>query len=277
MEYKNLIFLHIPKAAGTTLHSILERRYPKSASYSMWEDQERHLAELAQWPESRRNELRLLKGHFAYGVHQHLVGPSTYVTLLRDPVARVISHYYYVRCTPRHYLYEQMMRDNVTLAEYISMKITKEIDNDQVRLLSGVCHSLPYGSLGQEHLEAAKHNVERHFSVVGTSDRFDESLALMGIELGWNWTPYYLEQNVAKDKRKSAPVETAILDNIRHENQLDYELYLWVQARFDAALSRHRDEVERRLVQLRRANLIHRPLMNMVATLQSLITGREKR
>jgi len=29
MDYNNLIFLHIPKAAGSTLHPVLERHYSK--------------------------------------------------------------------------------------------------------------------------------------------------------------------------------------------------------------------------------------------------------
>ena len=37
MSYRNLIFLHIPKAAGTTLHSILESHYPPENTHSIYD------------------------------------------------------------------------------------------------------------------------------------------------------------------------------------------------------------------------------------------------
>jgi len=51
MNYRNLIFLHIPKAAGTTLHTILEKHYPRSSFYSIVEEPKRHLQEFGERPQ----------------------------------------------------------------------------------------------------------------------------------------------------------------------------------------------------------------------------------
>lgn len=269
MNYRNLVFLHIPKAAGTTLHTILEKHYPRSSHYSIFEEPSRQLQELGARPQKDRERIRLLKGHFAYGAHQHLVGPSTYVTLLRNPVDRVISHYYYVKRTSRHYLYQKVTAENMDLAAYITSRLTEELDNGQVRLLCGVDRDIPWGACGREHLEQAKRHITEHFAVAGVLERFDESLALMGHKLDWQWTPHYENQNITKEKNEL--IDSATLDVIRKANELDLELYEWVSARLDKELGDHRDAIAHRLDAMQKAKdmahpldalrkLVHRPI-----------------
>lgn len=269
MNYRNLVFLHIPKAAGTTLHTILEKHYPRASHYSIFEEPARQLQELGARSQKDRDRIRLLKGHFAYGAHQHLVGPSTYVTLLRNPVDRIISHYYYVKRTPRHYLYQKVTAENMDLAAYVTSHLTEELDNDQVRLLSGIERSIPWGGCTHEHLDLAKRNISEHFAVAGVLERFDESLALMGLKLGWKWVPHYENQNITKEKNE--PIDPSILDLIVKSNELDLELYEWVSARLDKELDDHRDAIAHRLDAMQKARktshpfdmlrkLVHRPI-----------------
>lgn len=261
MNYRNLVFLHIPKAAGTTLHTILEKHYPRASHYSIFEEPARQLQELGARPQKQREKIRLLKGHFAYGAHQHLVGPSTYVTLLRNPVDRVISHYYYVKRTPRHYLYQKVTAENMDLAAYITLRLTEELDNGQVRLLCGVDRDIPWGACGRDHLEQAKRNISEHFAVAGVLERFDESLALMGHKLDWQWTPYYENQNITKEKNER--LEPSTLNVIRKANEFDLELYEWVSARLDKELDDNKDEIARRLDAMQKAQNTVRPLNSL--------------
>lgn len=273
MNYRNLVFLHIPKAAGTTLHPILERHYPKRNTFSFWEDVERVVREFPQWPLEKRQRIRLLKGHMPFGLHQYLVGESRYITLLREPAERIVSHYFYVKRTPRHYLYQQVTEGNISLAEYVSSGITEELDNDQVRLLAGISRSIPFGGLGTEHLELAKRNVEEHFAVAGLSERFDETLALMAIELGWNWIPYYQNLNVTEGKPRARQIDPSVLKIIERDNQLDFQLYQWVVKRFEEKLALYREEVSLRIGSLTRANKIYRPLNTLYGHVREVFHG----
>src|ERR1043165_3931345 len=132
-----LIFLHIPKAAGTTLHSILEMHYAPANQCSIY-DPEQAAKVLPLAPRVQREAIRLLKGHLAFGLHEHLIGQSTYITLVRDPVDRIASHYYYVKRMPGHYLHNAVVGQNMSLQDYASSKLTDELDNGQLRLLAGV-------------------------------------------------------------------------------------------------------------------------------------------
>jgi glycosyltransferase involved in cell wall biosynthesis len=246
MSYRNLIFLHIPKAAGTTLHSILEGHYPPSSCYSIY-DPDEAAKEFVQWPRERREPIRLLKGHVAFGLHESLIGETTYITLLRDPVDRIMSHYYYAKRMPSHYLYNKITERTMSLQDYASAGLTDELDNGQVRLLAGIASdkSVPIGACDTNLLNLAKSHIERHFCVAGLSERFDESLALMAIQLGWDWTPSYESLNVTPERPGKGQVDPAARAAIERANPLDCELYAWAKHRFEALLDQHRDEVTR--------------------------------
>ena len=67
-------------------------------------------------------------------------------------------------------------------------------------------------------------HLRERFAVVGTSDRFDESLLLMAKRLGWR-LPYYARQNVAPRLAHDTDISATALRTIRLRNQLDLQLY----------------------------------------------------
>lgn len=255
MKYRNLLFLHIPKAAGTTLHSILEQHYAPSTQYSIF-DPDQKAKEFMRLPVERREPIRLLKGHVAFGLHRSLIGETTYITLLRDPVDRIISHYYYVKSEPTHYLYQRVMEQNMSLREYASSKLTDELDNGQMRLIAGVEseQSVPIGACDTNLLNVAKHNIERHFSLAGLSERFDESLALMAITLGWDWTPSYKNLNVSMTRPEKGRIDASTRKCIEEANSFDMELYAWAKFRFESLLNQHHDDVQKLIGNIHDAN-----------------------
>ena len=93
-----LIFLHLPKCAGTTLNRIIEWEYDPMRVFSidpiffLWS-----YKKLNRWPTKRLGRMQVFKGHMPFGIHRRLPQPSTYITFLRDPVERVISAYFFAR------------------------------------------------------------------------------------------------------------------------------------------------------------------------------------
>jgi len=56
--------------------------------------------------------------------------------MLRNPIDWIISHYYYVRRIPRHYLYNRVVSQNMNLEEYVMSGILSEINNEQDLFIS---------------------------------------------------------------------------------------------------------------------------------------------
>jgi hypothetical protein len=97
------------------------------------------------------------------------------------------------------------------------------VDNDQTRRIAGL--EPEFGKCSANTLNTAKENLRRFFSVVGVTERFDESLILMKRVLGWAKEPFYLPGLVNKDKPARTAVPQRTLDVIAERHLFDLELY----------------------------------------------------
>src|SRR5262245_10933147 len=111
-----VIFLHIPKAAGSTLLRILDGYYSKERIFDIIGSRLKETtAEFTGLPAARRAEIMLLRGHMPFGLHEYLPKPSTYITMFRNPTARVVSGYYFARTHRAHYLHEPINGGNLDI------------------------------------------------------------------------------------------------------------------------------------------------------------------
>lgn len=176
MDRETLIFLHIPKTAGTTLNRIIEWQYSPFAIFTMDPYRIRATAErLKRLPEGHRRRLRVVRGHLFYGIHEFLPQAATYITMLREPVARVLSAYYFILRRPLHPLHRKLKRGRLGVED--CLRLFSHRHNLQCRLIAGVEDA----ATGDERLlDIAKENLTKSFSVVGICERFEESLILHG-------------------------------------------------------------------------------------------------
>lgn len=241
-----LIYMHIPKCGGTTLTSALTRAVPHGSQFLVdGSDIAGSRARLGGLPEPERRRLRLVCGHLSFGWHQLLPAEAQYFTLLRDPVSRVLSHYNHVCTHDDHYLHADVVREKMTITDYVESGITCEVNNGQLRQIVGIedIIQIPYGvsvlPYGRDHsaaLEQALENVQNNFLLVGLLERFDESLdvlkQLTRIPLG-----PYRSRNVGKSSAAVKRPTRAEIELIRRYNREDCELYAYCKERFsDRAL-----------------------------------------
>jgi hypothetical protein len=271
-----VIFLHIGKTAGTTMRHILRRQFPSTEILLIQNrilrtlpgDRGRPSRELsieyfANLPEEERARARLIIAHTVFGLHRFVPHPATYLTLLRDPVALTISQYSYVARNPRHPLHTELVERHPTLEHYVRSGVAIETDNSQTRAISGDIGT-PFGGCTEKMLETAKRNIEQHFSLVGLTERFDESLLLMRRTFGWSHL-YYVRANVTPQSRKEG-VSPATQRMIEEQNRLDAELYAWAAARFRASIESD-PTFERDLRRFRRRNALYRPVGMITSSL----------
>ena len=221
-----VIFLHLPKTAGSTLMHVLESQYGSNRILKLYEST--FGDEVARLSADELRGTRVIAGHFYFGVHAWLPGSFRYLTFLREPVARVLSHYEFVRRQPGHYLHEAA--STLGLADYVRFCGGAEPNNDQTRLLAGAELATSDGTSSPEMLAAATKNLDLH-AAVGLTEAFDASVVLMRRTFGWR-RPLYVSRNVAGRRHAEAVLSTEAREIIEAHNSLDVELYRYACERF---------------------------------------------
>ena len=186
------VFLHVPKTAGSSLRTVLSRQY--GARHVLYFDlgagDRRPMPDIAaslrQGMAGR--DIRLITGHQFLGLHEALREPCLYFTLLRDPVERVLSEYFYAFTYPHHAHRDAILSGQLGPIDFLTGPQHRRGDA-QAQLLAG--------RTGRPLLEAALANLADTIAVAGVAEEFDRSLLLIARRLGWA-PPLYVARNVTR-------------------------------------------------------------------------------
>lgn len=197
--------MHVPKAAGSTFKSILWRSFGRDRVYNfrgptMREDTDSFFS----MSEADREVYVAVQGHVPFGLHRYLLGDWRYVTLLRDPVARLISTYKFVLSNQRHPDHQRVHCGNYTFPDFVEFTAATGRLNLQSLWLSGdikiETHPRAIRVAEQsdaEILAKALRNLEEHFALAAPIERFDDFLLCISKLFGWP-IPYYADVNRGK-------------------------------------------------------------------------------
>lgn len=228
-----LVFLHMYKAGGTSFRRYIRAQYPDAKVKEV----EGAIADLERWRQSdvsSRHEIDILMGHQYFGNHSFMRPGARYLTVLREPIDRVISFYYYVLRMPDHYLYNHGFASGMSLKEMYENTACIELDNLQVRMLNEQPQTpLPFGSITREMLDTARQNLRfisenGHVGVIELTDQLTEVLAA-----DYGWDPSKITRSNATQGRPTAEsFDSETLEIVRANNELDAELHEYARELF---------------------------------------------
>jgi hypothetical protein len=254
---EKVCFIHIPKAGGTTLNHILMRNYPLGRIKTFSPSISPHFDQSD--PKALRRKLLgyyCIIGHLGFGFTQYLDKNVHLFTMLRKPVDRVVSLYYFIFQDVNHYLHQQFTQDQPTLEEFVRERFTQETSNGQTRQLASLhMKDLNFADkveLGEADLAQAINNLNR-CSLVGLVDKFDLFLLLGRKLFGWR-DIFYLKRNVTRKRAGVKDLSAETLRLIEKENELDLQLYSHAQALFAAQLESFAGQIYEELEQFRKMN-----------------------
>jgi hypothetical protein len=108
---RSLYFLHIPKCGGTAFANAIHRLFPPSAidPARLWDDViHRTFANGG-----------LVHGHFGPAPIDEFESRPLTVSVLRDPVTRVVSHYRHIRRDPGHYFHARVNQPRYGFHDFV--------------------------------------------------------------------------------------------------------------------------------------------------------------
>lgn len=225
------IFLHIPRTAGTSLQRAAERFLGKKhilAIYGSHIEAPRAIASQADY-----DEIKLVRGHFSFGVHEVIDCPASYFTIIRHPTDRVISLYNYICNSGPHPFHDVVSA--MSLQDFVRSGVSVEVDNGQCRQIAGLgelpqepfkAGTPPYGKCNDELFNIAISNINKHFKIVLTFPRVAQLPRLL--QVCYQWPHFELPRtNSAKPAGRFTPIDRQAIE---HQNELDMRLYHWASA-----------------------------------------------
>ena len=234
-------FIHVPKTAGTTMLRIIEDRYPPGSVESLYlappEEAAARIAKIGP-------QTRIVAGHVDYSFSRNFPGPFRAFAMLREPVERAISLFYFVKREPSHPSHLAVLDGKITIGE-----MSREQGGMQARFIAGYSPVEPVDDATL--LAQAKENLAEKLAVFGLTERFDETLLLLTHALGWK-VRGYARMNVTKQRPGKAATDPALLAAIREASAVDVALYEFAREIFEQRLAAQPPGFAEELAALRR-------------------------
>lgn len=228
----SLCFMHIGKVGGHSISKELLNRFDISETYNGSPEQFDVLdpSELAG--------KKLIIGHFSFCHVKKLPRERFLFSIVRDPIDRVISNYWYLRS------YQGALTDTnsemVRLAksypfdDFIrlpDLQVRQVVENHQCLFFAGDWRSENRSSdhlirMAIEHLD--------HFDLIGLHEEYDDSLQLLAASQSWFPWPSETRLNTTPFRQSIDSISPDALQYLRQSNRLDIELYQIIKERYVA-------------------------------------------
>jgi hypothetical protein len=167
----------------------------------------------------RRAAIRVYIGHFPYIAYQMLGIPCVTATILREPIARSISHVMHVKRQPRFrdVAYEAIYEDPYAFGFFLHNHQTKYFSMTEDDPLKSIMNVI---DIDDRRLALAKANLEQ-IDVVGLIEQYDAFLGEFRERFGWTVQAGVVANVSTENWEPSA----AMRRKIEADNEGDIELY----------------------------------------------------
>lgn len=222
---ERIFLVHLQKTAGTTLIRRIRRQFADPRAVYPHSDDGDGIARvisvehlLSVWA-ARKQEIRVVTGHFPLCVSELLGGEFTTLTVLRHPLDRTVSYLrHHRRVTPADadLSLEQVYDDE--------LRFHGLVHNHMTKMLSLLPEEMDKGALTRvaftpERLERAKQRLAA-VDIIGLQEDFESFWRRLATSFGWS-----VEDHVPRTVRPTTGLPAELRDRILADNADDLELY----------------------------------------------------
>jgi Sulfotransferase family len=224
-EAQRYFFIHVQKAAGTSLVFRLRGHFGRAAIYPPESDRGNTIMvdDLVKRWRTHGHETRVVTGHFPLCVVGMLSGRFTTLTVLREPVERTLSYL-------RHHRQLTPEDSGKSLEEIYDdpFRFQGFVHNHMVKMFSLTADEMTAGMLTpveftRDHLERAKTNLAT-VDVIGLQECFGEFCDELTRRFGWD-----LGDDARLNRTQRFDVSERFRARIAEDNAFDLELYEFAQ------------------------------------------------
>jgi hypothetical protein len=222
---RKIIFDHLPKCGGSSLNKYLQAHYPRRKIFSInGLDPISSVDEFKNYSISKRNSYDLVKGHLANQLFDFVHPESIKVTVLREPIDRIVSHYFWAKRTPQHYLYTKIHDSEMNLEDYVTSGISEELRNWYTTHFSG----LTVDDAEKNPDKAINRAIEvimRAYDIIGLLDNLSFFLGTLRKKARLRYSFHNEKVNATRGRIAVHDIQQSIITKIEQANHLDVALY----------------------------------------------------
>lgn len=233
---RKVFFDHLPKCGGSSLRSFLETQYPKNRIFSIHGSSinisRKNISDFKEYSRNKRFFYSLIEGHGAHELIDYIDPKCLKITILRYPVDRIISHYYFVKRFPKHYLHDKMMLLNMKLEDYVASDLSEELTNWYTIHFSSMSLS-DLRKNPDEAFEKALENMLK-YDLIGFLDDYPLFIRQLKEHANFKKCDNLEKRNATIDRPHIDEVSSDVKEIIKERNSLDIELYSILKRKFSS-------------------------------------------
>lgn len=177
-----------------------------------------------------KSSVKVVTGHIKYGAHHIFPCKSKYITFLRCPIERAVSHYYFIKDSDPK-IYEHPYRkfaDSVSLEKFYENPFFR---NMQSQYIAGYMSSLFYKRtsdklISESILEnVAYQNLSRKYVSFGILENFEDSCRIITKKLKLENRLSTISHKKTSKRPKVQDLSQKTIDSLKQSNSVDLELY----------------------------------------------------
>jgi hypothetical protein len=237
LEFDLVFNIHVPKAAGNTVNALFRQLGFFPLSLDMTTNDFFRLVREERWFEGYAapppRDAYLMTGHMRLDqpIFRRLWMPHVIVSVLREPVERMLSNYNFTLRRPANPWHDEVVNKGMSFVEYAS-RMLKTI-GPQYSFFDDTGQGI-FARTGKASVQECLTNLKTKVSFYGLSERFDEFAALSGYLLGRAQILAITPANVTRDieDRGGVPLKTALTAQERDglDTMLKDDIWFYRQA-----------------------------------------------
>lgn len=189
-----IVFMHIPKTAGTSLNETLSQSFNS-------DEVVRYYYHNGSYPTLNKMKKGFFTGHFEYGLQDAIFNSPFNISFLRNPIDRLISQINFDQnffsSQPNGYQRQlEIFNKSVDYKEFIMETRSVYFDNAQVRAFANISNEVDFGEIKLSHFQEAIRNLDK-FDYIGFQEEFEPCVRELCTIL--NIDPKLSKENIASN------------------------------------------------------------------------------
>ena len=219
---RKIFFDHIYKCGGTSIIKILKTQFSDSEILLL------DFKGAASVAMKLHTDYRIIAGHFWFLPKEELPVDHFSITLLRNPIDRIISHYFYIKNNA--YSSSAPGFSAIKTNDFHDYIFSQDPSILSIIKNYQTCHYLQLEWNGTDQLDEVKQlelakKALLNYNLVGVFHQFSEFVDILCYECGWPPAKEIPRENVTSKRPKLSEVDPKIIQRLEELNQLDLALY----------------------------------------------------